>query len=142
MLSFGADPNVKDRPENAAIDTVRSAANFKSLLKANTKDNLNSRIYKRSTMHRLVKQNCLVEILECLATAGFKLDFPDAYDETSLVVAIFKGYFGLAKYLIEAGANVSAIHFTAFSSAVQILPLLLKRHATYNTVNRFGRNIG
>ena len=150
LLSYDADPNIKDLGGRSPLDYVRGPAVCQLLLDHGAKMNVNSRCYGRSSLHEHVLESGCPEVIDVFATAGFDIDIKNNDDETPLLNAIYRGQTTVTKRLIELGANIngankssrdSAIHFAAHGDRPDILKMLLEHGADYTALECYGRNL-
>ncbi|KAL6722285.1 hypothetical protein ACLMJK_001392 [Lecanora helva] len=150
LLTYGADPNVKDLRGYRPLDFVRGAAVCQLLLDRGAEMNINPKNYGRSSLHEHVLENGCPEVIDVFATAGFNIDVKDNDNETPLLNAIHRGQTAVTKRLIELGANVnganissrdSAIHFAAHCDRPDILKMIVEHGADYTTLECYGRNL-
>ena len=150
LLSYGADPNVRDLRGFSPLDFVRGPTVCQLLLTHGAKMNINPRNYHRSSLHEHVLENGCPDVIDVFAAAGFDIDIRDIDDETPLLNAIHRGQTAVVKRLLELGANVngvnksssdSAIHFAAHCDRPDILKMLLAHGADYTVLECYGRNL-
>lgn len=150
LLSYGADPNVRDLRDFTPLDFVRGPAACQLLLAHDAKMNINPKNYHRSSVHEHVLENGCPNAIDVFASTGFDVDIRDIDDETPLLNAIHRGQTAVAKRLLELGANVngankssrdSAIHFAAHCDRPDILRMLLAYGADYTVLECYGRNL-
>lgn len=150
LLSYGADPNVRDLRGFSPLDFVRGPAVCKSLLDHDAKLNINPRNHYRSSVHEHVLENGCPDVIDVFASAGFNIDIRNKDDDTPLLDAVYRGQTAVAKRLLELGANVngvnkssrdSAVHFAAHFDRPDILKILLEAGADYTVLECYGRNL-
>ena len=150
LLSYGADPNVRDLRGFSPLDFVRGPAVCKLLLAHDAQMNINPRNYHRSSVHEHVLENGCPDVIDVFASAGFDIDIRDIDDETPLLNAIHRGQTTVVKRLLELGANVngvnkssrdSAVHFAPHCDRPDILGMLLAHGADYTMLECYGRNL-
>ena len=150
LLSYGADPNVRDLRGFSPLDFVRGPAVCKLLLAHDAQMNISPRNYHRSSLHEHVLENGCPDVIDVFASAGFDIDIRDIDDETPLLNAIYRGQTTVVKRLLELGAKVngvnkssrdSAVHFAAHCDRPDILEMLLAHGADYTVLECYGRNL-
>ena len=150
LLAYNANPNAFDEVGHSPLDFVRSAQVCQALVDAGVDIHHRSTVRQRSALHRLCTGPATVEVLDMLVKAGIPVDDRDTDDETPLLNAIYNGRHAVVRRLIELGADINAtnkssqenaVHFAVSFDRYQILPLLLKAGADYQSCNKHGRNI-
>ena len=150
LLEYGADPNVANHYGNTCLHFVKSVAVCRLLLNANADINAQSKVYRRTPLHKRCKAGCDTQIIDLFVDAGAEVDARDANQETPLLNAIFDQHTAVASRLIDLGANInadniptrdSAIHFAVCFGHHDILSVLLQKGADYLATNVHGRGI-
>jgi len=110
--------------------------------------NVTSNACGRRPLHRAVEaQSNSADMVKILLERGADVDATDAEHMTPLHLAAHRGHFGLAKLLIGAGADVSAVsrtygetplHLAVTGANIEVVRLLVENGADVHSTTRHG----
>ena len=161
LLSFGADPNVKDDYGNIALDFVQSEEACEMLLNAGANASNQNTTHGRTPLHYFDKlcssTRCVSDIKEAdriidmLIKAGIDVDVRDKVGESPLLRAAYEGVTEAVASLLSHGANPNFVNINTGQNAMHVAVkynyhdiaiLLLDYGANYTVVTkRYSQNL-
>ena len=149
LLAFGADPNITDNYGCNPLHFVTSVGICKLLLAAKVDINARNAYYGRTALHTYNTRR-EVGVVDMLVQAGIDVNAQCSGGETALLNATYNPITGIARRLLELGADVNAtsrstgytaLHFATEFDRHELLIDLLKRGADYTRRTESGRTI-
>lgn len=158
LLSFGADPNIKDNYGNIALDFVQSVEACEMLLNAGANVLNQNTTHGRTPLHyfdTLFSSNPDVKetanIIDLLIGAGIDVNVRDSEGEAPLLRATYEGVTEAVASLLSHSANPNfvsmktgntALHIAVKYNYHDIAALLLQYEAKYTFIaKRYSQNL-
>ena len=149
LLAFGADPDITDSYGCTPLHFVTSVGICKLLLAAKVDINARNAYYGRTALHTYNTRR-EVGVVDMLVQAGIDVNAQCSGGETALLNATYNPITGIARRLLELGADINAtsrssgytaLHFATEFDRHELLTDLLKRGADYTRRTESGRTI-
>lgn len=131
LIDKGADVNIKNKTGSTLLKYAAIAGLYETAWQP----------FTNSASGKYTQYPGQLEIAKLLISKGAKIDVTDEDNATPLISTVDRGYFEIAQYLIDQGADVNAktlsggvtpLHLAACKSNVQLVKYLLSKKAKVN----------